>query len=64
MAMAVGFIRLKVKQSLVATAILLLAVVLPPGCWCKTVSGVFNTYVAQAGRGQYVTSFAFHGKGV
>ena len=28
----------------------------------KTVSGVFNTYLAQAGRGQYVTSFAFHGE--
>ncbi|XP_005092610.1 integral membrane protein GPR180 [Aplysia californica] len=35
-----------------------------PSLHCKTVSGVFNTYVAQAGRGQYVTSFAFHGDAV
>ena len=27
----------------------------------KTVHGVFNSYSAQAGKGQYVTSFAFHG---
>ncbi|RUS84427.1 hypothetical protein EGW08_007811 [Elysia chlorotica] len=33
-------------------------------CEAKTVHGVFNTYSAQAEKGQYVTSFAFHGDAV
>ncbi|GFN90870.1 integral membrane protein gpr180-like [Plakobranchus ocellatus] len=30
----------------------------------KTVHGVFNSYLAQAGKGQYVTSFSFHGDAI
>ncbi|CAL1531332.1 unnamed protein product [Lymnaea stagnalis] len=38
--------------------------ILPDLLEAKTVHGVFNTYVAQGEKGQYVTSFAFHGNAV
>lgn len=42
--------------------ILIVVQLLPAISEAKTVNGVFNTFLAQAEKGQYVTTFAFHGK--
>ncbi|CAG5120815.1 unnamed protein product [Candidula unifasciata] len=44
--------------------VVLLVVNLNHAAEAKTVQGVFTTHLAQAGKGQYVTSFAFHGDAV
>ncbi|BFZ10697.1 hypothetical protein BsWGS_13736 [Bradybaena similaris] len=44
--------------------ILLILQFVNPETEAKTVNGVFNSHTAQAGKGQYVTSFAFHGDAV
>lgn len=50
------------KCSSTVLVILLVLQFVNPETEAKTVSGVFNSHTAQAGKGQYVTSFAFHGK--
>ncbi|XP_059169673.1 integral membrane protein GPR180-like [Physella acuta] len=59
----IKFAYFKLQQPILPV-ILIVVQLLPAITEAKTVNGVFNTFLAQAEKGQYVTTFAFHGHAV